>query len=114
MPDWYVALVTMGLDRAVSEVNTRLFSYALMTHMAIIVEGGRLSAGAKTAIKSFLQERGTGPANAGRILILEDERNETKITFEKLNLDIKDTLIVEAQCHFRDVVIRRMKCHRAS
>lgn len=105
MPDWYAALGAMGLDRTVLEFNTYLFSNALMAHTAIVVEGGRLSDGAREAVKSFLQSRATGPNNAGRVLLLEDEREEVKVRFEKLGLDVEDVMIVEAQKYFRDVVV---------
>jgi HK97 family phage portal protein len=105
MPDWYAALGAMGLDRTILEFNTYLFSNALMAHTAVIVEGGRLSDGAREAVKSFLQNRATGPNNAGRVLLLEDERDEVKVRFEKLGLDVEDVMIVEAQRHFRDVVV---------
>lgn len=105
MPDWYAALGAMGLDRTILEFNTYLFSNALMAHTAVVVEGGRLSTAARDAVKTFIQDRATGARNAGRILILEDERDEVKIRFEKLGLDMNDVVIVEAQRHFRDVVV---------
>ncbi len=105
IPDWYAALGTMGLDRTVLEFNTRLFSNALMAHTAVIIEGGKLSKSGREAIRAFMQERASGPQNAGRILLLEDERENAKIRFEKLGLDLNDVMIVEAQRHFRDVVV---------
>ena len=43
--------------------------------------------------------------NAGRIIMLEDERDRVKIRFEKLNLEVKDLKIAKALEHFRDVVV---------
>lgn len=105
MPDWYAAIGTMALDRTIVEFNTRLFSNSLMANTAVIVEGGRLSAASREAIRTFLRDRAVGAANAGRVLLLEDERDRVKIRFERLSLDIKDVLIVEAQKQFRDTVI---------
>lgn len=105
VPDWYAALGTMALDRTILEFNTRLFANSLMANMAVIVEGGRLSPSTREAVRAFLRERAIGASNAGRVLLLEDERDQVKIRFERLSLDVKDVLIVEAQKHFRDAVI---------
>src|SRR5690606_25184177 len=83
----------------------KLFSNSLMAHMAIVVEGGKLSKEAREAVKAFVKERATGVENAGRILLLEDERSQAKIRFEKLNLEVKDLMITKALEHFRDVVV---------
>ncbi len=105
LPDWYAALGVMGLDRTVLEFNTRLFANSLMAQMAVVVEGGRLSAAGREALRAFLHERATGVGNAGRLLLLEEDREQAKVRFEKLSLEVKDLLIVEAQRHFRDVVL---------
>ena len=44
-------------------------------------------------------------ANAGWIILSRDERDRVKIRFEKLNLEVKDLMIVKALEHFRDVVV---------
>ena len=105
MPDWYAALAAMGLDRTILEYNLRLFANSLMAHLAIVIEGGRLSTKGREAIKQFVTERMTGVHNAGRILLLEDENDRVKIRFEKLNMEIKDLLTTKPFEYFRDVVI---------
>ena len=37
------ALAAMGLDRTILEYNLRLFANSLMAHLAIVIEGGRLT-----------------------------------------------------------------------
>ena len=105
MPGWVGALASMGLDRTVLEFNTRLFQNSLMAHLAVVVEGGRLSPEGRDALRRFVKERATGVENAGRILLLEDEDDRVKIRFERLNLDVKDLMLTGIQSHFRDVVI---------
>ena len=105
MPDWYAALAAMGLDRTILEYNLRLFANSLMAHLAIVIEGGRLSTKGRAAIKQFVMERMTGVQNAGRILLLEDENDRVKIRFEKLNMEIKDLLTTKPFEYFRDVTI---------
>jgi PBSX family phage portal protein len=105
MPGWVGALASMGLDRTVLEFNTRLFQNSMMAHMAIVVEGGRLSKEGRDAIKRFVRERAQGVENAGRVLLIEDENDRVKVRFEKLNLEIKDLMLKDVQNHFRDTVI---------
>ena len=105
VPDWLAALATMGLDRVILEYNLRLFANSLMAHLAIVVEGGRLSKEGREAVKQFVQERMVGVKNAGRILLLEDENDRVKVRFEKLNLEVKDLMTTKPQEHFRDVVV---------
>lgn len=105
VPDWFAALMTMGLDRTMLEYNLRLFANSLMAHMAIVVEGGRLSKAGRDAVKQFIKDRALGVANAGRVLLLEDENDRVKVRFEKLNLEVKDLLTVKPHEHYRDVVV---------
>ena len=105
MPGWVGALATMGLDRTVLEFNTRLFQNSMMAHLAVVVEGGRLSEAGRAALKDFIRQRATGVENAGRVLLVEDENDRVKIRFEKLNLDIKDLMLKDIQQHFRDIVV---------
>ena len=105
IPGWYAALAQMGLERSILEFNVQLFKNSMMAHLAIVVEGGKLSKDAREALKKFVRERATGLENAGRIIILEDERSQTKIRVEKLNLEVKDLMITKALEHFRDAVI---------
>lgn len=105
LPDWYGAVGPMALDRTVLEFNTQLFANSMMAHMALVVEGGKLSQGARDAIKTFLLQRGTGVKNAGRVLLLEDERSDVKVRFEKLNVKMQDSMVLAAQQHFRDLIV---------
>ena len=105
MPGWVGALASMGLDRTVLEFNTRLFQNSMMAHLAVVVEGGRLSEAGRTALKDFIRQRATGVENAGKILLIEDENDRVKIRFEKLNLDVKDLMLKDIQVHFRDLVV---------
>ena len=105
IPDWYASLAQMGLERTIVEFNTKIFSNSLMAHLAVIVEGGKLSQNGREALREFVREKATGVENAGRIILLEDERDRVKIRFEKLNLEVKDLMIVKALEHFRDVVV---------
>ena len=105
MPGWVGALASMGLDRTVLAFNTRLFQNSMMAHLAIVVEGGTLSKDGRAAVKQFVRDRATGVENAGRILLIEDERDQVRIRFEKLNLEVKDLMLKDVQNHFRDVVI---------
>ena len=105
LPDWYGAVGPMALDRTVLEFNTQLFANSMMAHMALVVEGGKLSQGARDAIKTFLLQRGTGVKNAGRVLLLEDERSDVKVRFEKLNVKMQDAMVLAAQQHFRDLIV---------
>ena len=105
MPGWVGALASMGLDRTVLEFNTRLFQNSMMAHMAIVVEGGRLSKEGREAIKRFVRDRAQGVENAGRVLLIEDENDRVKVRFEKMNLEVKDLMLKDVQNHFRDTVI---------
>ena len=105
MPGWVGSLASMGLDRTVLEFNTRLFQNSMMAHMAIVVEGGRLSKEGRDAIKRFVRDRAQGVENAGRVLLIEDENDRVKVRFEKMNLEIKDLMLKDVQNHFRDTVI---------
>ena len=59
----------------------------------------------REGLRIFVLEKARGVDNAGRIILLEDERDRVKIRFEKLNLEVKDLMIVKVLEHFRDVVV---------
>jgi len=105
VPDWFAALSTMGLDRVILEYNLRLFANSLMAHLAVVVEGGRLSKEGREAVKQFIQDQAMGVHNAGRVLLIEDENDRVKVKFEKLNLEVKDLMTTKPQEFFRDVVV---------
>ena len=52
-----------------------------------------------------MREIATSVENAGRIVLLVDENDRVKIRFEKMNLEVKDLMIVKALELFRDVVV---------
>lgn len=105
MPGWVGALASMGLDRTVLEFNTRLFQNSMMAHLAVVVEGGRLSEQGRAALREFVRTRATGVENAGRVLLMEDDSDRLKIRFEKLNVEVKDLMLTGIQSYFRDVVV---------
>lgn len=104
-PGWLGALGTMGLTRTVSLFNTKLFANNMMATYAVVVRGGRLSNEGREAIQRFVRDRASGAQNAGRVLLLENERDGVTIDFEPLTMQVKNLMITEAQPFFREEVI---------
>ncbi len=69
MPEWLAALVEMGLGRTIMEFNLNLFKNSLMAHVAVVVEGGRLSDAGRKAVKDFIKDQALGVKNAGRCAV---------------------------------------------
>lgn len=106
LPGWYPALLAMGLDRAVGEYNVSLFRNSLMATAAITVTGGKVSEAGRAAIRQFVRDQATGPQNAGRILLLEDESERVTMKVERLNVEpTKGLLLHEVHGTLRDQVI---------
>ena len=105
MPEWMAALVEMGLGRTIMEFNLNLFKNSLMAHVAVVVEGGRLSDAGRKAVKDFIKDQALGVKNAGRILLLETEGDRVQVRIEKLNLDVQRLIETESLKFFRDSVL---------
>ena len=89
-PIWVPALADMVLDRSAVEFNINLFRNQLVAKFAVIVEGGKLSAGAKQSLREFLASQATGTKNAGRTLIFDTDDPNVKVKIEKLEMDFGD------------------------
>ena len=104
MPTWLPALGAMMLDRTAVEYNTYLFRNGLVAHFVVVVEGGKLGKTQIEALKTFIRENATGIQNAGRGLVLQNDKEGVKIRIEKLNVDFKDLQFGEGRKLSRDEV----------
>lgn len=105
MPDWYGAVAEMSLHRTITEFNMNMFRNAFMASTAVVVKGSKLSVDGRNAIRNFISNTLTGVSNAGKVLLLESENDRTEISFEKLQMDIQDYLVVDAQLYYRDAIV---------
>lgn len=88
--EWIPALADIVLDRNVIEYIINLFANQLMAKFTIIIEGGKLSDGARTKLQEYLSKNFHGLQNAGRTIILDSDDPGVKIRIEKLEVQFGD------------------------
>lgn len=104
-PGWIGAMGVMLLDRTTVEHSTYLFKNGLMANFAVVVEGGKLSADQLTKLKEFIKQQSTGIENAGRGIVLQNEKEGVSIRIEPLNVAMKDLRLDHFRTAFRDEVV---------
>lgn len=104
-PEWLGSLSAMLLDRTSVEYNTHLFRNGLMAHFVVVVEGGKLSKEQVKVLKQWLRRNATGIRNAGRGLVLQNEKTGVNIRIEKINVDFKSMRITDGRELNRDEVV---------
>ncbi|MFQ5628627.1 MAG: phage portal protein [bacterium] len=90
VPEWLPALAVMILDRSAVEYNAFMFDNEMTAKFLLIIEGGNLSASARTQLKKFLAQKAMGVKNTGRAFEVSIDDPNVKIRIEKLNVESKE------------------------
>lgn len=104
-PEWLPALGAMALDRSALAYNVGMFSNSMLGVTALVVEGGKLDPAAVETVKGFIARTATGTENAGRVLVLQQDRDTAKIRIEKLSVETKDLGFTAGRAALRDEVV---------
>ena len=104
-PAWLGALGALALDRSAVEHNVALFRNGLMAHAAVTVSGGKLSAEAIDGVRRFFQSTAVGVENAGRVLLLQTDRDGAKVEVSRLDVAAQDLGFVEGRRALRDEIV---------
>ncbi len=105
-PEWLAALAALALDRQAVSYNLGLFRNGMMAATAVVVEGGALDEPGLQVVRDFFRDNATGAANAGRVLVLQQERDGAKVRVERLAVDTaRDLGFVAGRAALRDEVV---------
>ena len=102
LPEWSSAMNSILLDAYSTTWNKNFFANNCMPSWAITVDG-QLDDIAEGAIKDFFQSNYKGVENAHRVLLLAG--SNTKITFERLQTDLRDMSFDRMKQTCRDEVV---------
>jgi len=103
LPEWIGCLNALILDNNSTEWNYRFFENNLIPGWAIIIEDGELDELAEHAIRDYFQQNFKGTSNAHKTLLLTP--NGSKITFQKLQADMKDMDFEQMKLSCRNEIV---------